>query len=159
MAAPRKPPCSCPLSSHACAWAWSLEGTSGCGCEVAAGRDNSVALGSGPAVVVQDCTQPTPGLVFKEEPGPERPAVWRKTMSQPWKERGCESAREGKGAWSWDPAIQPPAFPKRTLPISQFVLPFPPPSPPALSFFCYLAVIGKALKNRKCPRQENTLES
>lgn len=55
------------------------------------------------------------------------------------------------------------------LPLQPCLGPFPwwvlpTPSLPALRrltnfLFCCLAVIGKVLENRKCPRQENTLKA
>lgn len=63
------------------------------------------------------------------------------------------------------PSNQASSFSHATLvclPICPALPPLPTPSTldlqevQLISFFCYLAVIGKVLKNRKCLRQENT---
>lgn len=80
------------------------------------------------------------------------PAVCCKTMSQP----GTEGSGGGEG-------LEGP------LPHQPCLRPFPgwvllTPARRALRklthfLFCCLAAIGKVLKNRKCPRQENTLKA
>lgn len=127
-----------------------------------AGRDNPIILG--PAGLLGG-----PGLNpayfeagFRETARAWPPALCCKTMSQPGR---LGSGRMGNGVEGPLPLMPCLFSPASSLSHGGFCSPFLPLLAfPALRrltnfLFCCLAAIGKVLKNRKCPRQENTLKA